>query len=251
MKLTFFNDDWYVLLQRPGLESHAGPDVLLAPHNGNLVALLVAIVKVLVAVFGLHSQLPFRIVSAACVVAVGVLVYFLVSARVGRVLGLVAAAIMLFLGPASEALLFLTGTLDLVGALAFGLAALYVIERDTPRRNVLACVLLTCSVLMSNGGLPFVVGAAIAIVLRRRPAQLWVALIPAVVFGLWWIFDGSTAPSTITSSNLAHLPRYVFDAVSVGIAAATGTNHQGSFRYSTVRPARRRNDRSRGLDAER
>jgi hypothetical protein len=42
-RLTFFNDDWYFLLQRPGLESHGGLDTLLAPHNGNIVVLLAAL----------------------------------------------------------------------------------------------------------------------------------------------------------------------------------------------------------------
>jgi hypothetical protein len=32
-RLTFFNDDWYFLFQRPGLESHPGLDSLLAPHT--------------------------------------------------------------------------------------------------------------------------------------------------------------------------------------------------------------------------
>src|SRR2546421_6205661 len=58
-RLTFFNDDWYFLLQRPGLESHGGGDTLLAPHNGNVVVLLAVMYKALVGVFGFGSQLPF------------------------------------------------------------------------------------------------------------------------------------------------------------------------------------------------
>jgi len=59
-RLTFFSDDWYFLLQRPGLSAHAGIDVVLAPHNSNLVAVDVVIYKALVGAFGLRSQLPFR-----------------------------------------------------------------------------------------------------------------------------------------------------------------------------------------------
>src|SRR3712207_4835742 len=40
-RLTFFNDDWYFLLQRPGLSAEA----VLAPHNGHLSALAVLIYK--------------------------------------------------------------------------------------------------------------------------------------------------------------------------------------------------------------
>ena len=84
-KLSFFSDDWYFLLQRPGLSSHGGIDVLLAPHNGNLVAVDVVIYKALIGVFGLRSQLPFRLVFAGLIVAVGVWsTYWSASAWVGR-----------------------------------------------------------------------------------------------------------------------------------------------------------------------
>ena len=66
-------------------------DSLLRDHNGHLSVLPVAIYKLLVALFGLDSQLPFRLVLSLSVVAVGVLVYALVSERAGRAAGLVAA----------------------------------------------------------------------------------------------------------------------------------------------------------------
>jgi hypothetical protein len=137
-RLTFFNDDWYILLQPPGLESHGGVDTLLAPHNGNMVVLFVLIYKVLLAVFGMSSQLPFRVVGAAATAGLGILVYALTSERVGSVVGLVAAAIVLFLGPAWEALLFFGGTNHLF-ALGLGLTAFWLLETDTPRRNAIAC----------------------------------------------------------------------------------------------------------------
>jgi hypothetical protein len=222
-RLTFFNDDWYFLLQRPGLSAHPGIDVLLAPHNGNLVALVVPIYKLLVAVFGLDLQLPFRLVLGVVIASVGVLVYVLVSARMGRTVGLVAAALVLFLGPAWEDLLFFA-SIDLVGSLATGLGALVALERDSPRRNAAACVLVVCSVLMSNLGIAFVVAAAIAVGLRRRPAQLWIAAIPALVFAVWWIAYGSDAPSHLSAANVEHLPRYVFGSVTSGLASLTGLN---------------------------
>src|SRR5436305_1598002 len=61
-RLNFFNDDWWFLLQRPGLESRGGLDTIFAPHNANLVVLLALSFKVLVAAFGMHSLWPFRIV---------------------------------------------------------------------------------------------------------------------------------------------------------------------------------------------
>ena len=222
-KLSFFSDDWYFLLQRPGLSSHGGIDVLLAPHNGNLVAVDVVIYKALIGVFGLRSQLPFRLVFAGLIVAVGVMVYLLVSERMGRTPGLIAAAIVLFLGPAWEDLLFIA-SIDLIGSLATGLAALLLLERDTRRRNLAACGLLVGSVLMSNLGLAFVVAAAVAIALRRRPAQLWIPLAPAALFAIWWISYGSDASSSVSASNVAHLPRFILESIASALASLTGLN---------------------------
>ncbi|MBV9004666.1 MAG: hypothetical protein JO181_08405, partial [Solirubrobacterales bacterium] len=90
-KLTFFNDDWYFLLQRPGIESHAGLDTLLAPHNGNIVVLLAVMYRALVALFGLGPQLPFALLEGVTVAVLGWLVFELVDERLGAVAGLAAA----------------------------------------------------------------------------------------------------------------------------------------------------------------
>ena len=221
-RLTFFNDDWYFLLQRPNLTA----DSVFAAHNGHLSALAVLVYKGLVGLFGLDAQLPFRLVLAANVAALGILVFLLVSERAGRALGLIAATIVVFLGPAWEDLLW-SFQIGLIGSLVTGLGALLAMERDSPRRNAVACLLLVCSISLSDGGIPFVVAAVIAVALRRRPLRLWIPGIPAALFGIWWIAYGSDAPSTVTSSNLEHVPRYVLDSASVGLASVTGLNRGG------------------------
>jgi hypothetical protein len=220
-RLTFFNDDWYFLLQRPGLESHGGLDVLLAPHNSNLVLLPALAYKLLVAIFGLSSQLPFRVVLAVLLVSIGVLVFLLVSARVGQLLGLACVAVVLFLGAAWEDLLFFA-SIDLVGSVAAGLTALWALERDGARSRAVACALLVCSVAFSNVGIPFALAAAVLVLLRAEPRRLWVAVVPVLLFGLWWAVDGSAQPSHLSAHNIEHLPRYIYDSLSAGLASATG-----------------------------
>jgi hypothetical protein len=228
-RLTFFNDDWYFLLQRPGLTAHS----VLTPHNGHLSALPVLIYKTSVELFGLGHQLPFRVVLAGAVASVGVLVYLLVSERVGPLLGFLAATIVVFLGPAWEDLLW-SFQIGLVGSLATGLAALLALERDGSRRNALGCAALVCSILFSDVGLPFVVAAAIAIALRRRWDQVWIVIVPAAVFGAWWVAYGSDAPSTLSAANIRHLPRYTIDAIASGLASLGGVN-SGAVTATTIR----------------
>jgi len=232
-KLTFFNDDWWFLLQRPGLESGGGVDTLLAPHNGNIVVLLALLYKLLVAIFGLGSQLPFRLVLGMTMACLGLLVFVLVRDRLGAVLGLAAAAVVLFLGPAWEVLLFFASFSHL-GSLTLGIAALLTMEIDTPRRNAVACVLLVCATLLFNLGIPFVAGAAVVIALRRRPAQLWIAGVPAALFALWWLLYGSKHPSGVTWSNIEHLPGYAVGSISSGLTSVTGLSGTGLYHGSAA-----------------
>jgi hypothetical protein len=223
-RLTFFNDDWWFLLQRPGLESGAGLDTLLAPHNGNIVVLVALIYKVAVAIFGFGTQLPFRLLIGITLGILGVLVFVIVAERLGPIIGLAAAAVVVFLGPAWEAMLFLAPYSHL-GTLTVGLGALLALEIDTPKRNVIALGLLLCATLLGNLGVAFIIGAAIAILLRRRWDQLWIPAVPAAVFAAWWAFYGSKHPSGITLHNIEHLPGYVWGSISMGMTTITGLNH--------------------------
>jgi hypothetical protein len=219
--LTFFNDDWYFLLQRPGLEAHPGVDALLAPHNGNAVILTALCYKVLVSLFGLSSQVPFRATLAVAIAAVGVLTYLYLRERVGPVLALCAAAIIMFLGPAWEDLLFFA-SIDIVGSLALGIGALVLLDQRGGRRDAWACVVLIGSVGFSNVGVPFAVAAIADSIVRRDPRTLWRGGLPLVLFAVWWLAYGHTEPSHFSATNVEHLPRYVIDSLAAGVASVTG-----------------------------
>src|SRR4051812_7541487 len=165
-KLTFFNDEWYVLLLRPGLSAHT----VLEPHNGHLSAIPILVYKGLVAAFGLDAQVPFRIALAIVVVALGLVVFAYVRERCGDVLALLAAALLLFLGSAWQDLLW-SFQIGLVGSLPTGIGALLALERRTRRGDALACLLLVLSIALSNLGTSFILAAAI-VVLMRRPRAL-------------------------------------------------------------------------------
>ncbi len=220
LRLTFFNDDWYILLQRGGLSS------VLKPFNGNIVILFVAVYRAMVALFGLHSQLPYRLFLGLWVAVLGVVVYLIVRSRLGTAIAVAAAAVTLFLGAAWEALLWFAGFGDFA-PVALGLGALLALERDTPRRNVAACLLLVLSVLTFSIGIPFSLGAAVVVALRRRPLQAWIPALPVGLFAVWWIFYGSSQRSDFSLSNLMHLPRYVGDSLAASLGAIIGRQRAG------------------------
>ena len=233
-KLTFFNDEWFLLLQRPGFTA----DSVFNPHNEHLIALLVVIYKGLIAVFGLGSQFPYRLLLAAVVVALGIVVFLFVRERAGNLLALLAAAMVLFFGPAWEDLLW-SFQIGFIGSLAAGVAVLLVMERDTPRRNLAALALLLVAISLSDLGLPFVVAAAIAVLLRRRPRQLWIPAVPALLFGIWFLAYGHKSNSAFSLSNLRDLPLYVLDSIASGIASLAGlakASHATLAPYDWGRP---------------
>ena len=216
-QLGFFNDEWYILYQRPGLNAHS----VLDPHNEHLIALPVLIYKALIATVGVDHQLPYRMLLAATVVALAVCIFLFVRERAGQLLALVAAAIVLFLGPAWEDLLW-SFQIGFVGSLATGVAVLLALQEDSPRRNAVACALLVVSILFSDLGIPFVAAAVVAVLLRRRPSELWVPGVATLVFAIWWIGYGHTAQSQFGLDNVSRAPFYVLDSVGAGLASLTG-----------------------------
>src|SRR5829696_4640169 len=101
-KLTFLLDDWEFLLYRPGFTA----DSILSPHGEHLSATPVLIYKGLLETAGMSSSLPYLAVSVALFLAsVGFLFVYL-RRRVDPWLALLGAGIVLFLGPASDDLIW-------------------------------------------------------------------------------------------------------------------------------------------------
>ena len=98
---TLWVDEWDWAQNRRGWDL----DTFLRPHNGHLSLVPVAIYKLLFATAGLTHYAPYRIVLiAAHLLCVG-LVFVYASRRVGSYLGVIAAALILFLGPAWQNIL--------------------------------------------------------------------------------------------------------------------------------------------------
>jgi hypothetical protein len=232
-RLTFFNDEWYVLLLRPGLSA----DALLEPHNGHLSLLPVVAYKGLVAAFGLDAQVPFRVLLAATIASAAVAVHLYVRERLGSAVAVICAAVILFLGPAWQDLLW-SFQIGLIGSLSTGIVALLALDRPGRRASIVACALLIASLCLSNLGLSFLVAAAIVLVLRRTRSEAWVVAVPALIFAAWWLGWGHEDKTGFAWGNVARTPAYVFDAISSALAASTGLGNypEGFDAYAWGRP---------------
>ena len=217
-QLTFLLDDWEFLLYRPGFSAHS----ILAPHGEHISIAPVLIYKALLETAGMSSSLPYLAVSVALFLATAFLLFLYLRRRVDPWLALLAAGIVLFLGPAFDDLIW-DFQMGFNGSLAFGLAALLMLERGDRRGDLAACGLLSVGVTFSSLELPFLVAAAVDVCLRPdRLRRVYVFALPGLLYAVWWAGWGHDADTAVSFHNAASAPQFVFDAASAALASLFG-----------------------------
>jgi len=215
----FYFDEWAFVINRRSWTL----DTFFSPHNEHISALPIAIYKLLFATAGLDHYWVYRVVLTAFhLVAVGLL-YLLVRRRVGSWLAVAFVTPVLFLGSAWENLLW-PFQIGIIGSVVFGLAMLLALERGDRAGDALACVFLLLSISSSSVGLSFFVAALVEIVLRERNwRQLWVPLVPALLYAVWWV---EYAPRELQAGgsptrNVLEVPSYVAESAAGAVGGLT------------------------------
>ena len=149
----------------------------------------------------------------------------LASRRVGYLIALPGAVLMMFLGSSGE----VTATALRIPAeiaLVAGLAMLLVLERQSLRRDIAACLLFTVSITSHPIGLAF---AAAAVVLTlSRPAterwrRAWISSSPSHFSELRYVLLREPAPDSLTlGQQLRDVPKFEFQGLPTIVAAITG-----------------------------
>jgi hypothetical protein len=224
--LTFFQDTWAVLLERPGFTA----DSLLTPHNEHLLAFQVALEKLWIELFGMDSAHPEMLTMVAALLAAATLLFVYVRRRVGAWPALFAAVLMLFLGAAWQVLLW---PFELVFPLplAAGIGMLLMLDREDRRGDVWACLLLVLSLGFGSMGLSFALAALVDVFLkrdRRGWGRLWVPFVPVFLYGLWYLGWGSDAETHLTLRNILDSPQYVFEGAAAAIGSLSGLDTIGT-----------------------
>jgi hypothetical protein len=212
---TFWFDEWDWVEHRRGNDL----DSFLRGHNGHLSLVPVAIYKVLFAVAGLDDYAPYRMVLILAHLACVVLVFVYARRRVGNVVALLAATLILFLGPAWQDILwpFQMGWLI---SLAAGLGALLTLDREDRAGDGWSCILLGLSLASSSLGVPIALGLAVeALWGRHRWRDGWIVAAPLTLYALWWL---GYHDSAFLRHNVVLTPGFVADGIAASLAALTG-----------------------------
>lgn len=218
--LTFFQDTWAFLMHRREFSA----DAFLGPHNEHIVLLPVAIQKLLLEAFGMTSAAPERIVLTLLLLATAALLFVYVRRRLGAWPALIAAVLLLFLGPAWQVLLW-PFEMGYVGALLFGIAMLLALDRGDRRGDIAACAFLAVAIGFSSLGVAFAAGAAVDVLQRRRGRGLrraYLVAIPLLLYAAWYAGWGHTADTHLSLRNALNAPQFVFDGLASSLDSLLG-----------------------------
>jgi hypothetical protein len=204
--LTYFQDSWEFLMHR----RHPSATALLEPHNEHIVLLPAAIQEVVLWIFGMGSTTPDFVVLIALLLVAAALVFVYVQRRLGPWAGVIAAVLLLFLGPAWQDLLW-PFQIGFVGSAAAGVGMLLALEEEGRRWDVAAGVLLAVSIAFSSLGLPFAAAAIVAVAQRARErgwGRLAIPIAPLALYAIWWAGWGHNAENHVSGHNIAAAPGF-------------------------------------------
>lgn len=220
---TFTPDEWFWLVSTPGMTF----ETLFQTSTGHLQLVPRAVYKILLELDG-TNYFWFRLLSvASLLLMVGLLYRWLVD-RVGAMVALVPCIVLLFFG--SDAVHLIRGNgFTIIFSIVCGLGALMVLERNTLRGDVAACLLLCLGLATYTVALPFVAGAGVSLLLLRHWRRLWVPVVPLVLYGIWKLWLSTAGPQSwggeLHLSNVTRIPEWIFDALSSVLSAVTGIGY--------------------------
>jgi hypothetical protein len=218
--LTFFQDTFEFLMNRRAFSA----DSILKPHNEHIVVIPVLLMQLQLAIFGMTSAMPEYVLLTAALLVTAVLVFVYVQRRVGPWLALVATAILLFIGPAWQDILW-PFEIGFVGSVLFGIAMLLALEREDRRGDLLACGCLFVALAFNSLGIAFAVAAGVELLQHRRSRGLrraWVVGVPLLLFGAWYIGWGHEAESHLSLRNALGAPRFVLESAAASLESLLG-----------------------------
>jgi hypothetical protein len=220
--MTFFADEWAVIVERP-----ISLDNFLQPFNEHWLGVTTLVYRLLLERLGLGSYLPYLALLLALHVIVVLEVYLLARRSAGAVLGALAAVIVAVLGSGFENL-YWAMQIGFSGAIALGLGALIVLDRDATRgRVVLATALLTVGMMTSGFGIFMLAFVGLEVLLTPGRRRVVAALfVPAGIYLAWYLAFGRSGLAThrdpFTIAALLDVPAFVADGAGTAIGSAFG-----------------------------
>jgi hypothetical protein len=184
----FFRDDFFFVAGRKA----TSVDDLFRPHNGHWSTVPILAFRMLWAVFGMRTYVPYQAtVLAMHLASCALLRVIMRRAGVNPWVATVVAASFVLFGPGEEDIIW-AFQIGYTGSLMFGLTQLVLADHDGPvdKRDWLGIVAGVLALLCSGVGIAMAIVAGGAILGRRgwRVAALHVAPV-AITYVVWWSIE--------------------------------------------------------------
>ena len=223
---TLFVDEKDLFYVDRGLDAHA----LLSPLNGHLILGPRLIYAFVFGTFGADFTLIQLFQAIGGSLAAGLLYVFALR-RVGPLVALAMALLLLFLGSAWE-VTFIESGISNSWSLAAGIGALLALDRGDRVGDLAACALLAASIAFVSFGLSFAAGAAVLILLSRDGwRRLWVVVVPLALYLAWFAWrELSYAPEFgdqpgLYMDNLLLVPSFLASHAAAVAGAMSGLDY--------------------------
>ena len=229
----WFNaDEWAFILRRgvPGPSNYN----LLVPHNEHWTTIPILGYRLLFTVFGVRTYLPYTVVLIIVTLGITHLLWRVLR-RIGvsPLLNVVVCALFAVLGVAWQDYTS-AFQLTLIGPLLTGLAALLLspTQGRLGRRDAVVVLLLLAGLMFSGLGVVMVFVVALATALRRGlRAGAAIAVVPAVVYGAWYLKYGrygTTVGHQPLRTALQAAPGFMWQGFLTAVDGATGLSGIGA-----------------------
>jgi len=219
--LTFFSDEWAFIESR----SLGDPSTWLPPHNEHWSTLPILLYRGLVETIGITSYVPYLAVVVALHGLVVLLAWAVIRRRSGPIAALAAATVLALFGSGFENL-YWGFQVGFVGAVAAGLGAILVADREDRAGRWAAAVLLLVALATAGIALAFVVVLAVESMLRRRSRSTAMTVgIPLAVYLAWFLAygrHGVTTRAPLSTEALLDVPGSIVTGFGNAAGAITG-----------------------------
>jgi hypothetical protein len=199
----------------------------LLPFNGHLILTWRLTFSAILHLFGV-GYLPFRLLTTATVLTTAVVFFVFAKRRIGPVAALAPTVVLLVFG--SDPVHILRGNgFDVVLPVAAGVGALLALDRGDLRGDVFAFLLLCLALASYSVAIPYLAGAAVLILIGEdRGRRVWVVLVPAALYGAWFLWSqgqAGNAGNNVKLSNLLLAPDWALNSLAAVGAALLGLNY--------------------------
>ena len=226
---TFYFDEWSFITTAPV----STLSWFFQPHNEHPAVLFRVVYAALLNTAGLRSYVPYMAVLLSLHTANVLMLFELVRRRVGDLVGLTAAALLLVLGAGWEDMLW-AFQMAWLASTALGLGVLIAFHGPlTHRRVAVAAALLGGSLAFSGIGAVFAIAAAILLVISPRDRAYMVWLMPVALLAIGWYaffgYTGNHPNPPPTAANVFLLPAYVSWGLSQSAGGVIGIGGGGAW----------------------